>query len=64
MDFGALEGDYVADYLPYLRKLQALWKSGQTSISIHDGEQPELVYSRANGFVKEIISGLDELEKS
>ena len=64
MDFGALEGDYVADYLPYLRELQDLWKFGQTSISIHDGEQPELVYSRANGFVKEMISGLDEPEKS
>ena len=64
MDFGALEGDYVADYLPYLRKLQDLKKSGQTSISIHDEEQPKLVYSRANGFVKEMILGLDEPEKS
>ena len=64
MDFGALEGDYVADYLPYLRELQDLWKSGQTSISIHDEEQPKLVYSRANGFVKEMILGLDEPEKS
>ena len=64
MDFGALEGDYVADYLPYLRKLQDLQKSGQTSISIHDEEQPKLVYSRANGFVKEMILGLDEPEKS
>ena len=27
MDFGALEGDYVADHLPYLRELQDLWKS-------------------------------------
>ena len=22
MDFGVLEGDYIADYLPYLRELQ------------------------------------------
>ena len=33
---------------------------GQTSIPVRDGEHPEQVYSRANGFVKEIILGLDE----
>ena len=64
IDFGVLEGDYVADYLPYLRELQGLWKSGQTSIPVRDGEHPEQVYSRANGFVKEMIFGLDEPERS
>ena len=64
MDFGALEGDYVADPLPYLRELQDLWKSGQTSIPVRDGEHPEQVYSRVNGFVKEMILGLDEPERS
>jgi len=64
IDFRVLEGDYVADYLPYLRELQDYWIFGQTSIPVCDGEYPEQVYSRVNGFVKEMIFGLDEPERS
>ncbi|CAI8417620.1 MAG: histidine phosphatase family protein [Rhodothermaeota bacterium MED-G12] len=55
MDFGSLEGAYVADHLPYLRELQEQWRSGQTSIPVHEGEHPEQVYSRANEYVHDVV---------
>ena len=62
MDFGSLEGAYVADYLPYLCELQEQWRSGQTSIPVHEGEHPEQVYSRANGYVHDVVLGGYESE--
>jgi probable phosphoglycerate mutase len=62
MDFGILEGAYVADYLPYLSELQEQWRSGQTSIPVQDGEHPEQVYSRANGYVNDVVLRDNESE--
>tara|TARA_B100000989_G_C19532276_1_gene470781 strand:- start:8230 stop:8412 length:183 start_codon:yes stop_codon:yes gene_type:complete len=55
IDFGALEGAYVADRLPYLRTLQDLWRYGQTIIPVCYREDPEQVFARVNGFVKEVV---------
>ncbi len=63
MSFGALEGAYVADYLPYLQTLQDMRRSGQTTVTEHNRENSEQVFARANGLVKELVLQLEALHR-